>query len=170
MVVLGFQDAAKWVFAAGSGGTGIANDVLLGMCDGCPTSGHHARTQRRRQRVHHAYGTHTGYCTGAYPEIPRKTTTNGLDNAGAQRRGQRKHGAGDDARAVRSSSRIDGRGGTPWGEQRGLKNILYGPFMPRFLRDPIGSLSKNRPPNIELNEPIYPSVIQWDNPAEAGRN
>ena len=75
MVVLGFQDAAKWVFAAGSGGTGIANDVLLGMCDGCPTSGHHARTQRRRQRVHYAYGTQTGCCTGTHPEIPRKTTT-----------------------------------------------------------------------------------------------
>ena len=150
MMILGLQDTAVWVFAAERGGTGIANHMFLRMCGGCPASGHDARTQRRRQRVHHAYGTPTWCCTGSYPEIPRKTTTNGLDNAGAQRRGQRKHGAGDDVRAVRPPSRIDGRGGTPWGEQRGLKNILYGPFMPRFLRDPIGSLRKNPATNIEL--------------------
>ena len=130
---LGLYNTAKWVLAAGSGGTGIANDVLLGMCDGCPTLGHHARTQRRRQRVHYAYGTQTGCCTGTHPEIPRKTTTNGLDNAGAQRRGQRKHGAGDDARAVRPPSRIDGRGGTLWGAQRWIKGIVYCPAMRGFL-------------------------------------
>ena len=74
-MVLGLQDAAKGVVAAGRGGAGIANNVLLGMPGDCPVSGHHARTQRRRQRVHYAYGTQTGCCTGTHPEIPRKTTT-----------------------------------------------------------------------------------------------
>ena len=72
---LGLYNTAKWVLAAGSGGTGIANDVPLRMCCGCPASGYLARTQRRRQRMHRAYDTPAGCCTGAHPEIPRKTTT-----------------------------------------------------------------------------------------------
>ena len=74
-MVLGLQDTAKGVVAAGRGGAGIANNVLLGVSDDCPASGHHARTQRGRQRVDPAYGTPAGCCTGARPEIPPKTTT-----------------------------------------------------------------------------------------------
>ena len=48
---LGLYNTAKWVLAAGSGGTGIANDVPLGMCCGCPASGYLARTQRRRHHM-----------------------------------------------------------------------------------------------------------------------
>ena len=41
------------------------------------------------------------------------------DNAGAQRRVQRKHRAGDDVRAVPPPSRDEGTRGTPVGAQRG---------------------------------------------------
>ena len=77
-MVLGLQDAAKGVVAAGRGGAGIANNVLLGVSDDCPASGHHARTQRGRQRVDPAYGTPAGCCTGARPGNTPQNNHNGL--------------------------------------------------------------------------------------------
>ena len=123
-MVLGLQDAAKGVVAAGRGGAGIINNVLLSVCGDRPVSGHHTRTQRGGQRVGPAYGTPAGCCFGACPEKAAENHHNGLDNEGAQRCVQRKHGAGDDVRAVRPPSRIGGRGGTPVGAQRrGIKSI-----------------------------------------------
>jgi len=122
-MVLGLPYAAKVVIVAGRGGAGIINNVLLSVCGDRPVSGHHTRTQRGGQRVGPAYGTPAGCCFGACPEKAAENHHNGLDNEGAQRCVQRKHGAGDDVRAVRPPSRIGGRGGTPVGAQRGIKTI-----------------------------------------------
>ena len=118
-MVLGLPNAAKVVIVAGRGGAGIINNVLLSVCGDRPVSGHHARTQRGGQRVGPAYGTPAGCCFGACPEKAAENHHNGLDNEGAQRCVQRKHGAGDDVRAVRPPSRI-GEGGAPlWGRREG---------------------------------------------------
>ena len=74
-MVLGLPNSAKGVSVAGRGGAGIANNVLLGVPDDCPASGHPARTQRGRQRVDPAYGSPAGCCTGARPGNTPKTTT-----------------------------------------------------------------------------------------------
>ena len=123
-MVLGLPNAAKVVIVVGRGGAGIINNVLLSVCGDRPVSGHHARTQRGGQRVGPAYGTPAGCCFGACPEKAAENHHNGLDNEGAQRCVQRKHGAGDDVRAVRPPSRVEGRVGTPVGAQRGEKSIV----------------------------------------------
>ena len=147
-MVLGLQDAGKGVVAAGCGGAGIANNVLLGMPGDCPASGHHARTQRGRQRVDPAYGTPAGCCTGKYPQKQPQW----LDNAGAQRRVQRKHRAGDDVRAVPPPSRDEGTRGTPVGAQRGDKTIDYGLAVPGSLETRAGCpvMKKNTVPVTEI--------------------
>ena len=119
-MVLGLPYAAKVVIVAGRGGAGIINNVLLSVCGDRPVSGHHTRTQRGGP----AYGTPAGCCFGACPEKAAENHHNGLDNEGAHRCVKRKHGAGDDVRAVRPPSRVEGRVGTPVGAQRGEKSIV----------------------------------------------
>ena len=136
---------------AGRGGAGIINNVLLSVCGDRPVSGHHARTQRGGQRVGPAYGTPAGCCFGACPEKAAENHHNGPDNEGAQRCVQRKHGAGDDVRAVRPPSRIGGRGGTPVGAQRGIKTIVYKLAVPGILNDTYVSLRKNAITEIEIH-------------------
>ena len=122
-MVLGLPYAAKVVIVAGRGGAGIINNVLLSVCGDRPVSGHHARTQRGGQRVGSRLRHACGVLFRGMPGKAAENHHNGLDNEGAQRCVQRKHGAGDDVRAVRPPSRIGGRGGTPVGAQRGIKTI-----------------------------------------------
>ena len=133
VMVLRLQDTAKGVVAAGRGGAGIANNVLLGVPDDCPASGHHARTQRGRQRVDPAYGTPAGCCTGARPGNTPQNNHNGSTTRARSAVCNANIGAGDDVRAVPPPSRDEGTRGTPVGAQRGDKTIDYGLAVPGSL-------------------------------------
>ena len=123
-MVLGLQDAAKGVVAAGRGGAGIANNVLLGVSDDCPASGHHARTQRGRQRVDPAYGTPAGCCTGARPGNTPKNNHNGSTTRARSAVCNANIGRTTMCGRFRRLHVMRERGAPLWGHREGIKLLI----------------------------------------------
>ena len=123
-MVLGLQDTAKGVVAAGRGGAGIANNVLLGVSDECPASGHHARTQRGRQRVDPAYGTPAGCCTGARPGNTPKNNHNGSTTRARSAVCNANIGRATMCGRFRRLHVMRERGAPLWGHREGIKLLI----------------------------------------------
>ena len=123
-MVLGLQDAGKGVVAAGCGGAGIANNVLLGMPGDCPVSGHHARTQRGRQSVDPAYGTPARCCVGARPGNTAQNNHNGVTTRARSAGAQRKQGRATMCGRFGRLHVMRERGAPLWGHREGIKLLI----------------------------------------------
>ena len=123
-MVLGLQDTAKGVVAAGRGGAGIANNVLLGVPDDCPASGHHARTQRGRQRVDPAYGTPAGCCTGARPGNTPQNNHNGVTTRARSAVHNANKGRATMCGRFGRLHVMRERGAPLWGHREGIKLLI----------------------------------------------
>ena len=123
-MVLGLPYAAKVVIVAGRGGAGIANNVLPGMPGDCPASGHHARTQRGRQRVDPAYGTPAGCCTGARPGNTPQNNHNGSTTRARRAVCNANIGRATMCGRFRRLHVMRERGAPLWGHREGIKLLI----------------------------------------------